>query len=226
MVYRKNAACLCDSIIDVIKSPSYHKQSDRAIPSNLKVPNEDSHPQFICFDFGICENEKGELEPQLVEMQAFLTLFAWHTMMPEISAKHFDEPNNYSPYLNGFTKESYLQLLKKIIVGDAKTENVILLEIFPHQQKTRVDFYATEDLIGIRTVCLTEIIKEGKKLFYMHAGERFLFSAFITGSFLTTCNTNHQKCRKKENCSRKNWMLIGYHILTGFIASASLDCRI
>ena len=58
--------------------------------------------------------------------------------------------------------------MKKIIVGETRIENVILLEIFPHQQKTRVDFYATEDLLGIKTVCLTEIIKEGKNLFYLN----------------------------------------------------------
>ena len=162
----------CESIVDVINTPAYHHQSEKAIPPELKVPGEDASPQFICFDFGICENEKGELEPQLVEMQAFPTLFAWHAMMPEVSRKHFSFPDNYASYLNGFTKESYLSLLKKIIVGDNNPENVILLEIFPHQQKTRVDFYATRDLIGIKPVCLTEIIKEGRNLFYLNEGKK------------------------------------------------------
>jgi hypothetical protein len=164
----------CDSIIEIIKSSEYHTQSDRAIPEHLNVPNEDSHPQFICFDFGICENEKGEIEPQLVEMQAFPTLFAWHMMMPEISRKHFNEPDNYSNYLNGYDKETYLELLKRIIIGDKNVENVILLEVFPHQQKTRVDFYATKDLLGIKPVCLTEIIQEGKNLFYVNEGKKTL----------------------------------------------------
>ncbi len=158
----------CEAIVDVIKSPEYYRQTERAVPLHLKVPNEDTYPQFICFDFGICENRQSELEPQLVEMQAFPTLYAWHSMMPEVSRKHFNWPDNYSNYLNGFTKETYLQLLKKIIVADEKTENVVLLEIFPHQQKTRVDFYATERLLGIKPVCLTEVIKEGKDLFYMN----------------------------------------------------------
>ena len=51
-------------------------------------------------------------------------------------------------------------------------ENVILLEIFPHKQKTRIDFYCTEEYIGIKTVCLTELIKEGKKLFYINNGTK------------------------------------------------------
>ena len=162
----------CEAVIDVISSPEYHQQSERAIPPHLKVLNEDAHPQFICFDFGICENKKGELEPQLVEMQAFPTLFAWHTLMPQISRKHFYWPDNYSTYLNGYSKTDYLELLKKIIIADADPNNVILLELFPHQQKTRVDFYATQDLLGIKPVCLTEVIKEGKDLFYINNGKK------------------------------------------------------
>jgi hypothetical protein len=43
-----------------------------------------------------------------------------------------------------------------------------LLEIRPHQQKTRVDFYCTRDYLGIQPVCLTELIQEGNRLFYIH----------------------------------------------------------
>src|SRR5690242_1563572 len=52
----------CESIIDVITQPQYHKQSDNAIPKNLRVPNEDAHPHCIAFDFGVCLSQKGELE--------------------------------------------------------------------------------------------------------------------------------------------------------------------
>lgn len=162
----------CESIIDVISTPDYQKQSSNAIPENLKVPNEDEHPHFICFDFGVCKNEKGELEPQLIEMQGFPSLFAWQVILPEVHAKHFWTPDGYSIYLNGYDKGSYIKLLKKIIVADEKPENVILLEIFPHQQKTRVDFYATEDLVGIKTVDLNDVIQEGKNLFYMNDGKK------------------------------------------------------
>jgi len=62
--------------------------------------------------------------------------------------------------------------LKEIILGDADPENVILLEIYPEQQKTRVDFYCTEDILGIKTVCLTKIIGEGNQLFYAHNGKK------------------------------------------------------
>ncbi len=162
----------CESIIDIILTPEYYQQSRRAIPEHLKVPNEDQHPHCIAFDFGVCQNDKGELEPQLIEMQGFPSLFAWEVLLPEIQSKHFYTPEGYSPYLNGFDRQSYIDLLKKVIIGDEPEEHVVLLEILPHQQKTRVDFYATETLLGIKTVCLTEVIKEGRALYYMLDGNK------------------------------------------------------
>ena len=160
----------CEYIIDVVSTPEYKKASERAIPQNLRVPKEDEHPHCIAFDFGVCINDKGELEPQLIEMQGFPSLFAWEITLPHIFEKHFWNPKGFSVYLNGFNDESYISLLKKIILADCKKENVILLEILPHQQKTRVDFYATEDYVGIKPVCITEIIKEGKDLYYINNG--------------------------------------------------------
>jgi hypothetical protein len=164
----------CDSIVDVITKPGYRQLSDKAIPPHLKVPNDDTHPHCIAFDFGVCENEQGKLEPQLIEMQGFPSLFAWQIILPELHAKHFWTPENYSEYLNGYNKGSYIELLKKIIIADADRENVILLEIFPHQQKTRVDFYATETFLGIKTVDLNDLMREGKQLFYSNNGKKTL----------------------------------------------------
>ncbi len=162
----------CEDIIDVIVDPKFIELTNRGIPANVKVPNETSHTEMLVFDFGICENEKGELEPQLIEMQGFPTLYAFQAFHSEFTAAYAELPANFSSYLNGYTKETYIQLLKEIIVGDLDPKNVILLEIFPEQQKTRIDFYCTEQLLGIKTVCLTKLIAEGNKLFYENAGEK------------------------------------------------------
>ena len=74
--------------------------------------------------------------------------------------------------MHGYTKETYLQLLKEIVIKNDDPENVILLEVFPQQQKTRIDFFATEDYLGIKMVCLTELIKEGNKLYYINNGKK------------------------------------------------------
>jgi hypothetical protein len=160
----------CESIIDVITQPNFNALTKSAVPKEYKIPNESSYSHFIALDFGICENEKGELEPQLIEMQGFPSLFAYQIWHDECTRKHFNIPDNFSAYLNGFNKESYIKLLTDIIVEDENKENVILLEIFPEKQKTRIDFLNTKDYIGINTVCLTELIKEGADLFYMLDG--------------------------------------------------------
>ena len=135
------------------------------------MPGEDEHPHCIAFDFGVCENDNGELEPQLIEMQGFPSLFAWEAILPEIHRKHFWTPEGYSVYLNHLDRSSYTKQLYNMIVGDEDPAHVILLEIFPEVQKTRVDFFATESLIGIQTVCLTKLIQEGRQLFYHHKGK-------------------------------------------------------
>lgn len=162
----------CEDIIDVITNPDFKKLTERGLPDTVRVPHENNHSHFIVFDFGICENAAGELEPQLIEMQGFPTLFAFQAFHSEYTAAYANLPGNFSAYLNGYNKEKYLQLLKEIIVGDLDPENVILLEIFPEKQKTRIDFYCTEKVLGIKTVCLTKLTNEGNKLFYDNNGTR------------------------------------------------------
>ena len=162
----------CEDIIDVIVQPDFKTLTERAIPDTLHIPNEKNHTDFIAFDFGICENEKGELEPQLIEMQGFPTLFVFQAFHTKITREYANVPPTHDAYLNGYNEASYLQLLKDIIVGDANPEQVILLEIFPEKQKTRIDFYCTEDVLGISTVCVTKIMGEGNKLYYKKNGKK------------------------------------------------------
>jgi len=161
---------VCESIVDVILEPDFLEKSAKAIPASVRVPNDKTYSDFIAFDFGICENENGELEPQLIEMQGFPTLFAYQTFHDIVTREFFDIPENFSVFFNGFTTETYTTLLKEMLLGKYEKENVILLEIFPHEQKTRIDFYCTQELIGIKPVCLTELIKEDENLFYLNDG--------------------------------------------------------
>jgi hypothetical protein len=170
--FKDKILAACESIVDVITQFNFKTLSSHAIPEEVRVPNENEHTHFIAFDFGICENEQGELEPQLIEMQGFPTLFAYQIWHDEVTRRHFDIPENYSAFLNGYTPETYRQFLKEVIVADHNPENVILLEILPHQQKTKIDFYCTTDYTGIPIVCLTELIQEGRKLFYESGGRK------------------------------------------------------
>ncbi len=170
--FTKKMLDACETIVDFIKDPGFKKLTDRAIPLGENVPNENDHSHFIAFDFGICENENGELEPQLIEMQGFPSLFGFQVYYPQVVEKHFAIPSNFTHYLNGYNSDTYVQFLKEIIMGNYNPENVILLEIKPHEQKTRIDFYCTQDYLHIPVVCLTELIQEGKKLFYKQDGKK------------------------------------------------------
>jgi hypothetical protein len=169
-VFKDKLLNACESIVDVICDEKFMQMTENAFPAGEKVPNESNISHMIAFDFGVCINDNGELEPQLIEMQGFPTLFGFQAYYPEVVEKHFPMPAGYSHYLNGYTKESYIAMLRKLIIGNEKPEHVILLEIKPEEQKTRIDFSCTKDFTGIEIVCLTKLIQEGKKLYYMKDG--------------------------------------------------------
>lgn len=162
----------CEDIIDVIVQPNFKTLTQRAIPKDILVPNEKDYADFIVFDFGVCENSEGGLEPQLIEMQGFPTLFAFQAYHTDYTREYANVPATHDAYLNNYHEESYLQLLKEIIVGNENPEQVILLEIYPEKQKTRIDFYCTQDYLDIPIVSLTDLMQEEKKLYYINKGKK------------------------------------------------------
>ena len=159
----------CDDVISQIQSVDFIKRSEAAIPENLKVPNDFEHPPFLQLDFAITKSGEKFL-PKLIELQAFPSLYGFQVYLNEIIRKYFDVPVGFNSYFSGLNKTAYRTLLTKLILGNHDPENVILLEIEPEKQKTRIDFAATEELTGITTVCLSKIKKRGKKLFYSKDG--------------------------------------------------------
>lgn len=166
--FTKKMLDACDDIIDIIKDAEFKSLTERSIPENVNIPNEDDYVQMIVFDYGICENKNGELEPQLIEMQGFPTIYAFQAHIEELVRAHAEIPGNIDAYFNGYNKESYIQLLKDLIIEDENPENVILLEIYPEEQKTIIDFRCTEKMLGIKAVCVTKLFAKGDKLYYQH----------------------------------------------------------
>jgi len=162
----------CESIVDVIVRPDFRDMTKAAIPAEVWMPGENEYSDFIAFDFGICTDDEGNYTPQLIEMQGFPTLFAYQVLHTEITRKHFPPPPGYDAYLNGYNKETYVELLKKVLLGNQETEQVILLEVYPDVQKTRIDFRCTKDYTGIETVCITQLKADGKDLYYERDGRR------------------------------------------------------
>lgn len=152
------------------RTPEFVRHAASAIPAGLEVPNESPHPEFVIVDLGICE-EEGRLTPRLIELQAFPSLFGFQFMLLGCIRRSFPAiPASWTSTFGGLHDADYLELLRRTIIGEANPENVILLEIEPERQKTRIDFAGTEVLLGIRSVCLTTVKKKGRQLFYERDG--------------------------------------------------------
>jgi hypothetical protein len=134
------------------------------------VPNEPAHPNFLLVDFAICA-DGNRLVPCLIELQAFPSVFGFQLLLLHCIRKAYPAiPRNWTSSFGGIKDEAYLELLRRTIIAGSPVENVILLEIEPEKQKTRVDFAATETVLGIRPVCVTAVKKRGRKLFYDRDG--------------------------------------------------------
>jgi hypothetical protein len=157
-------------IVDLTRRPEFARHAQNAIPEGLKVPNETPHPNFFVVDFGICA-EDGRLVPRLIELQAFPSLFGFQLLILHCLRKTYPViPQDWTSSFGGIKDKSYIELLRRTIIADADPQNVILLEIEPEKQKTRIDFAATERLLGIRSICLTKLKKRGRQLFYQRDG--------------------------------------------------------
>jgi hypothetical protein len=159
-----------NEIIAATRTREFARHAASAVPKELEVPNESKHPNFHVVDFAICA-EEGQLVPRLIELQAFPSLFGFQLLLLGCMRKAFPAiPRNWTSSFGGIKDEVYVDLLRRTIIAESDPENVVLLEIEPEKQKTRVDFAATERLLGVPAICVTKIKKHGRKLFYDRDG--------------------------------------------------------
>ena len=159
-----------NEIIALTRTREFAKHAASAVPKGLDVPNESAHPNFHVVDFAICADGE-RLVPRLIELQAFPSLFGFQLLLLGCIRKAYPViSRKWTSSFGGIKDEAYLDLLRRTIIADSPPESVILLEIDPEKQKTRIDFAATERLLGIRPVCVTKIKKRGRELFYDRDG--------------------------------------------------------
>jgi len=167
-------------IRQLVDDPAYRAKSDEAVPAEFRVPNEPSHPLFIQVDFGLVRDAHGELQPKLVELQAFPSLYAYQGPLAEAYVDTYGlqkqtsdlGPETLKYFLSGLNRDTYRELLRRAIVGTHDLENVVLMEIHPREQKTLPDFLLTDKMLGVRTVDIVDIKKDGSHLHYERGGKR------------------------------------------------------
>jgi hypothetical protein len=161
-----------EAIIDFIVDPAFDDITHRFIPNNYQTPEIQSHPALLVIDYAVVHGEDGRLEPSLIELQGFPSLYGFQVELDQYWKSQTSSYNTLTSYLNGYDETKYLQDLKEIILGDEAPENVILLDLFPEKQKTQLDFICMKSQLGIESVCLTQIFSEGNQLFYFNNGDK------------------------------------------------------
>ncbi|MGB6154004.1 MAG: hypothetical protein WBG48_18615 [Pricia sp.] len=171
---KKDILSACDAIVDQLWQIDFQDIRKKFVPEQLQSPLPMGNPDFFSVDFGLCDDGKGGIAPQLIELQAFPTLFFYQPFLGKAFLEYYptipEEQLHF--YFSDLDDTSYHRLISEVILGDEKPENVILLELFPDKQRTRIDFWATKKALGIEVVCMTKVIKEGRKLFYEKDGRK------------------------------------------------------
>jgi len=166
----------CDSIIDQLWQLDFEQIREQFVPKEIQSPSKIGKPHFLAIDFGLCDDGNGGITPQLIELQAFPTLFFYQAFLGKAFLNNYPAmpKMGFHYFFSGLDEAQYLKEVGAVIMADDRPEHVILMELYPEKQKTRIDFWATKKALGIEVVCMTKISKEGKKLFYLKDGVKTL----------------------------------------------------
>ncbi|MEL6141193.1 MAG: hypothetical protein AAFU67_06215, partial [Bacteroidota bacterium] len=159
-------------VMAVISAPGFAERAAGALLPGQQVPGRTPNPIFLQMDFGLCLAEDGSVIPQLIEAQGFPSLYFFQDLLSEAYRKFFQIPEEYTSLFNGMDKAAYRHLLAECVLGGEDPANVILLEVDPTQQTTRIDFLVAAHHLGIAEVCISDLILEGKELFYLRNGQK------------------------------------------------------
>ena len=170
-------ASAAHGILAQISRPEALARLRRFVPPEWDAPGMDALPTLAQVDLAVTRGADGSLEPKLIELQGFPSLSAFEVLQADAWNAALEgiqglPGGGFSPFFSGLTREEFLDLFRRTVVGGRDPESVVLLELRPERQKTFVDFAATRLLTGVDTVCATEVEKEGRKLYRRKGGRR------------------------------------------------------
>lgn len=148
----------------------YRAASEAAIPERFRVRNEAEHPLFVQADFGLVRLEDGSLEPKLVEIQGFPSVYTFQAALADEYQRVYRLNEitgaELTPFLGGLNRQNFEDLFGGAVLGGHDPEEVVLLEIEPYSQKTLADFLLTQKMLGIKIACISQVKKRGRKLHF------------------------------------------------------------
>jgi hypothetical protein len=162
----ERAALLAEEIILRSVSPELQDVGKKAIPPEWNVASESTRPLFAAVDFAICGSRENP-EFKLIELQGFPSLYHYQPVFSESVREVYGLPEELSGLFRpDYGIENYYQTLKKAILSGADPNKTVLLDIDPHHQKTKADFYLAEKHLGIEVVDIEAVVAQDDELFH------------------------------------------------------------
>ena len=161
-----------DLVNQILGDPEAMRAADAIVPERFRGPGAEASPTFLQVDFGLVRKADGSIVPKLVELQAFASLYGFQLAVAEAYRDAFSLSPDLCMFLDGLDAARYHALVGKAIVGDHDPAEVVLMEIEPRKQKTWPDFVVTEQNWGVRAIDISEVRREGRRLFYDRDGKR------------------------------------------------------
>jgi hypothetical protein len=165
------AATGIDLVNQILGSAEAMAAAEDAVPQRYKGAAAEPLPTFLQVDFGLVRDTNGAIQPKLVELQAFASLYGFQLAIAEAYRDAFGLAGSLKLYLDNLDPVTYHELIRRAIVGDHDPHEVVLMEIEPQKQKTWPDFIVTEQLWGVRAIDTSEVHREGRRLYYRRDGK-------------------------------------------------------
>lgn len=156
-----------EAAIDIVRqcvSPSVLAHTQSTLEARYTVPNEAPRPLFSVVDFAVCSNDDGDFVPKLIELQGFPSLYGFQYVFGKCMQQAYDLEG--TPMMGGLDDEAYIGLLKHVLFAGHDADSCALIELDPLHQKTRPDFRALELLVGLQTLDIRGLVKDGRLLTY------------------------------------------------------------
>ena len=162
-------------IVAQLSEPALLENLKLAIPPELDVPGMDPLPNCVQVDFALTRDADGRVTGRVVELQAFPSLYALMALMSDAWARAMnDVPELQAEWscFVGMDREAAIDLMRRTIVAGEDPREVVLVDLEPSKQKTAADFHATQLLLGVDPVCITDVKVDGNRLYREVDGKR------------------------------------------------------
>ena len=146
--------------------------ANHAVPDRFHGPNAEALPRFLQVDFGLVRTPGGGVEPKLVELQAFASLYGFQLAMAEAYRDAFGLPASLGIFLDGLDAPALRRAGRQAILGRARSARGRAdgNRAAPAEDVARLR--VTEPLWGVRAVDTAGGAARGPQLFYQRDGRR------------------------------------------------------